>query len=63
MNIILKFLENIKVKLGIIGELIGFLWTHKLWWSIPIIIVMLLLMSIIIFGQTTGVGPFIYPLF
>lgn len=58
-----NFIESLIIKLSIVGELIVFLWTKKLWWSIPIIIIMLLLMGIILFGQTTGVGPFIYPLF
>ena len=50
-------------KLGIIGELLRFLWGRKLWWLIPMIVVLLLLMVLLIFAQGSAVAPFIYTLF
>lgn len=47
----------------LLSELIGFLWEYKLWWMVPIIIVMVVFTSMILFVQGTGLAPFIYPLF
>ncbi|RJQ28035.1 hypothetical protein C4577_00195 [Candidatus Parcubacteria bacterium] len=63
MNLITKNINIIKHRLIIIGELFSFLWSRKLWWITPIIFILLILMEIILFGQTTGLAAFIYPLF
>jgi hypothetical protein len=49
--------------LGIAAELLGFLWRAKMWWMIPIVVVLLLLGLFTVFGSASGVGPFIYTLF
>jgi hypothetical protein len=49
--------------LGVEGELLGFLWQRKLWWLIPMIIVLLLFGLLLIFASASGIGPFIYTLF
>ncbi|MDO8657398.1 MAG: DUF5989 family protein [Candidatus Levybacteria bacterium] len=56
-------LRSFFLKLLIVIELFGFLWDHKLWWIIPVIFVMLIITFILIFGQSTGIAPFIYPFF
>lgn len=50
-------------RLGIAADLVVFLWRAKMWWMLPIVIVLLLLGLITVFGSTSGVGPFIYTLF
>jgi hypothetical protein len=50
-------------RLGIIGELFQFLWDQKLYWMIPMIVIIVLVIAISLLGQTTAVGPFIYTLF
>ncbi len=50
-------------KLGIIGELLRFLWRRKLWWMIPMIVVLVLLGTLIVLSLTTPVAPFVYTLF
>jgi hypothetical protein len=50
-------------KVGILKELMVFLWKARLWWMIPIVLVLILLGILIIFGQSTGLAPFIYPFF
>ena len=50
-------------KLGIAGELFGFLWRMKMWWLMPMVLVLVLLGVLISFGSASGVGPFIYTLF
>lgn len=56
-------LREIGYKLGIAGELLGFLWKMKLWWMIPMVFVLLVFGLLIVVGSSTGVGPFIYTLF
>jgi hypothetical protein len=50
-------------RLGIAMELIDFLWSHKMWWMIPAVGVLLLMGLLIGFGFASGVGSFIYTLF
>ena len=50
-------------RLGIAMELIAFLWSHKMWWMIPAVGVLLLMGLLIGFGSASGVGPFFYTLF
>ena len=53
----------IKARLRIVGELFRFLWKRKLWWMIPIVMVLLLFGLLIFFTQSSAVAPFIYTLF
>ena len=46
-----------------INELLGMLWKEKMWWLAPMIIVLLLFVCVLVFGNSTGLGPFIYTLF
>ena len=48
---------------GILGELIFFLWYKKLWWLIPIVVMLVVIGSLMILGGTSGIAPFIYSLF
>ncbi|MCO6453075.1 MAG: hypothetical protein J5I90_19990 [Caldilineales bacterium] len=50
-------------RLGIIGEFFSFLWDQKLYWMIPMFVILFLVILISLLGQTTAVGPFIYTLF
>jgi drug/metabolite transporter superfamily protein YnfA len=50
-------------KLGILGELLSFLWKRKLWWLIPMIVVLVLFGLLLVFTQSSAVAPFIYTLF
>jgi len=49
--------------LGVVGELLRFLWQRRLWWLIPMVFVLLLFALLIAFASTSGIGPFIYTLF
>jgi hypothetical protein len=63
MKFIKKTLSDISIKLGIVKDLFGFLWDRKLWWLIPVVFVLLVVMGVLFFAQATGVAPFIYALF
>jgi len=55
--------KNIQAKFGVFGELLGFLWKRKLWWMIPMIVILILLGFLIIFSQSSAFAPFIYSVF
>ena len=49
--------------LSLIWWFLRFLWQRKLWWMIPIVVVLLLFGFLIFFTQSSAVAPFIYTLF
>jgi hypothetical protein len=51
------------LNVGVVGEILNFLWKRKLWWLIPMVAVLLLFGLLVIFASASGVGPFIYTLF
>jgi hypothetical protein len=51
-----------KSRLGVLGELFGFLWKVKMWWMIPMIVMLFLFAVIFIFGASSPLAPFIYSL-
>jgi len=55
--------KRLASKLGIFRELLVFLWHRKLWWMIPMIVVLILFGLLLIFTQSSAVAPFIYTLF
>jgi drug/metabolite transporter superfamily protein YnfA len=48
---------------GIAGEFIAFLWERKLWWMIPMVVVLMVFGMLIVFAQNSALAPFIYTLF
>lgn len=59
----MRVLREIGEKFVIAGELLSFMWRRKMWWMIPLVVVLLFFGLIIVAGSATGVGPFIYTLF
>ena len=57
------YFQRVAAKLGIMGELLEFFWERKLWWLIPMVLVLMLFGLLIVFTQGTAVAPFIYTLF
>jgi competence protein ComGC len=41
----------------------NFLWQRKLWWLIPMVVVLLVFGLLLVFASASGIGPFIYTLF
>jgi hypothetical protein len=56
----MNFLKN---RLGVVGELFEFLWRRKLWWMIPMVVVLLLFGAIFVLAGSSPIAPFIYTLF
>ena len=57
------FLRGMLANAGVVGEFILFLWQQRLFWMIPMVVVLLLFGMLIIFASASGVGPFVYTLF
>jgi hypothetical protein len=57
------FFRGMLTNMGIVGEVLVFLWHRKLWWLIPLVTALLLFGLLLIFATTSGVAPFIYTLF
>ena len=62
-----KKLKNIFADLHARSETISrlflFLWRNKLWWLIPIVFILIVFSLVLIFAQSSPLGPFIYTLF
>jgi len=48
---------------GGLGRLFAFLWREKMWWMIPMVLVLLLVGVLIFFAQGQALTPFIYTIF
>ena len=59
MRVATDFLE----KFAIARELLQFLWEYKLWWMIPMVVVLLIFGTLLILAQGSAIAPFIYTLF
>jgi hypothetical protein len=55
--------QKINTRVGVLGELFSYLWQRKLWWMIPMIVVLVLVVGLLIFAQSSPLAPFIYTLF
>lgn len=58
-----SYIQRVIARLGIIGELLAFFWERKLWWMIPMVLVLMLFGVLIVFTQGTALAPFVYTLF
>lgn len=51
------------MRMGILGELLSFLWKRKLYWLIPMMLTLFIFAIIIVLGASGPGGVFIYSLF
>ncbi len=50
------------VHLGrLLAEVVGYAWRHKVWWLVPVIVILLLVAFLVVVGS--GTAPFIYTIF
>lgn len=50
-------------RIGILTEFVEFLWERKLWWMIPMVVVLVLFGTLLVLAQSSAIAPFIYTLF
>lgn len=56
-------MKNFFARLGIIGELFQFLWERKLYWLIPMVVVLIIFGVFLVLASNPSTAPFIYTLF
>ncbi len=58
-----NFFKSMITNTGVAGEILQFLWARKLWWLIPMVMMLLTFGLLLICANASGVAPFIYTLF
>jgi hypothetical protein len=48
---------------GVVSELWAFMRVRKKWWLAPVMVVLLLVGTLLVFAQTSALAPFIYTIF
>lgn len=56
-------LQDFFARLGVLGELLAFLWKRKLYWMLPMVITLIVFALLIVVGGSSPLSPFIYTLF
>lgn len=56
-------MNDLVVRMGILGELMQFLWKRKLYWLIPMMLTLAIIAVLIVVGASGPGGAFIYTLF
>ncbi len=56
-------LQDFFMRMGVLGELLAFLWKRKLYWLLPMVITLMVFALLIVLGSSSPLSPFIYTLF
>ena len=56
-------MNDLFMRFGILGELLAMLWRRKLYWLIPMMLILMVFAVVIIIGNAGPAGVFIYTLF
>ena len=56
-------MQDFFMRMGVLGELLAFLWKRKLYWMLPMVITLLVFALLIVLGGSSPISPFIYTLF
>lgn len=56
-------LRKLAARTAVVTELLGFLWEQKLWWMVPMVVVLVLVGALLVFAQGSALAPFVYTLF
>ncbi len=56
-------MQDFFMRIGVLGELLAFLWKRKLYWMLPMVITLIVFALLIVLGGSSPLSPFIYTLF
>jgi uncharacterized membrane protein len=59
----MSWIKGLSGRFSIASELLQFFWERKLWWLMPMVVLLLGFGMLILFAQSSAVAPFIYTLF
>ncbi|WP_218079494.1 DUF5989 family protein [Anthocerotibacter panamensis] len=64
MNKFARTRRNVSQRGGTLAELFKLLWQRKLWWLIPLVVLLVFVVALLIFANAAGVvAPFLYTVF
>ena len=63
MNMLQSLAQSVEIRFGIVGRLFRFLIQNKMWWLVPMFMILVAGFLLILLAQSSPVGPFIYTLF
>jgi hypothetical protein len=55
-------LRKLSIRSAIVAEVFTFLWQRKLWWLIPLAVLLFLIGILFAVAQVSSVAPWMYPL-
>ena len=58
----MSLMQQFATRTAIVGEVFEFLWQRKLWWLIPLAVLILLIGVLFAIAQVSSVAPWMYPL-
>lgn len=50
-------------RVTLIGRLCAYLWRERLWWLVPMVVMLFTIGGFLLFTQSSAVAPFMYTLF
>jgi hypothetical protein len=56
-------IAKVRARLLIATELVSFFWAVRLWWLIPMVLILLASSVMLILAYSSSIAPFIYVLF
>ena len=59
----MKWIRSLKSRVSILNELFRFLWSQRLWWLIPLVMVLVIFGVLLLIAQSSPIAPFVYTLF
>jgi Family of unknown function (DUF5989) len=59
----MSWIKGLSGRFSIASELLQFFWERKLWWLMPMVVLLLGFGMLIVFAQSSAIAPFIYTLF
>jgi hypothetical protein len=58
----MAILQKLTTRSAIVGEVFAFLWQRKLWWLIPLAVLICIMGVLFAVAQVSSVAPWMYPL-
>jgi hypothetical protein len=59
----MSLITGIRSRIGVVKDLCSFFWQRKLWWLIPMLLVLVIMGVLVVFVNTSATVPFVYVLF
>ena len=56
-------IRKLTTRSAAVGELLEYLWEQKLWWLVPMVVVLVFVGALLVFAQGSALAPFVYTLF